>query len=174
MTFCANWLRTSTADGVAAETTTFEAVGVAAAETVDDDDGDGIGLCDEETIVFDVAPLLMIFTNLDGVAGTAVAKIVGAVDATALVGRGAVAGELDGTLGYKFKKWFFLWKFSTKRIDFCFEIIRTWFDLLEYSARGRFRLISRFDMFWAQVKREGVVVYVVIWFEMPEPKCPAS
>lgn len=89
---------------MAAETTTFEAVGVAAAETVDDDDGDGIGLCDEETIVFDVAPLLMIFTNLDGVAGTAVAKIVGAVDATALVGRGAVAGELDGTLGYKFKK----------------------------------------------------------------------
>lgn len=65
-----------------------------------DDDGEVTGEANAVTVV-GVAPLLMIFTNFDGVVGTAVAKMVGVVvdDADVAVVLTVVAAtELDATL----------------------------------------------------------------------------
>lgn len=64
-----------------------------------DDDGEVTGEANAVTVV-GVAPLLMIFTNFDGVVGTAVAKMVGVDDADVAVVLTVVAAtELDATLG---------------------------------------------------------------------------
>lgn len=90
-TFCAN-----DADGEPTEPTTFGAIGVAM--TVDDDDGDdATGLFVDDIVVVEVAPLLTILTGFVDVAGTSVARMVGAVEAADLVVDGVDAAELEGT-----------------------------------------------------------------------------